>query len=279
MVVKTYEADTPTGAYMLPGRIAANLLATSPIKVGEWQAIDVSASDMHDTYELQDVTVRIDEKVSLSDWVQVPGVNQPWAEEHFSERVGGVPLNPAPSHERWPWSRHNRQHQSGEQHQFSHTYPERIWPKKANGGQQHGGPRNGQVPMLGIRFPYGDLMDVVDMLRRSPYTRQAFLPIWFPEDTGAAQRQRVPCTLGYHFMIRDGALSCRYYMRSCDLIRHFSDDVYLALLLQEHMVSHVAGAITDYELRRGDLVMHVASMHAFRGDQDKLIQIRHYYDE
>ena len=27
--------------------------------------------------------------------------------------------------------------------------------------------------------------DVIDLLEREPFTRQAYLPIWFPEDTGA----------------------------------------------------------------------------------------------
>jgi thymidylate synthase len=69
---------------------------------------------------------------------------------------------------------------------------------------------------------------VIDLLRDRPTTRQAFIPIWFPEDTGAHHGERVPCTLGYHLMARDGRLKIVYYMRSCDFLRHFRDDVYMA---------------------------------------------------
>src|SRR5262245_41328374 len=71
---------------------------------------------------------------------------------------------------------------------FSHTYMTRYWPKGLS---------------TGIEFTPGDLMDIARLLVREPYTRQAYLPVWFPEDTGAVEEQRVPCSLGYHFMLRD----------------------------------------------------------------------------
>src|SRR5918994_728289 len=216
--------------------LAYQMSRTPPIHIGEWQSTDVSKSQLHATYEMTDVTLRlaIPETIEQLSTGMYPFVNEVWANEHFLERVGGMPVNPPPSHERWPWSRHNGNHISADQ--FSHTYPERMWPKHAGnchgpyayapseaGGiqavDQHG---QGDVTHVchghkGIRFMYGDLSDVVDLLIRNPLTRQAYLPIWFPEDTGAHHRMRVPCTLGYHFMVRNNQLSCRYYMRSCDL--------------------------------------------------------------
>ena len=73
--------------------------------------------------------------------------------------------------------------------------------------------------MMGIRFSYGDFNDVLDLLEKEPFTRQAFLPIWFPEDTGCHHGERVPCTIGYHFMRRGNFLSVVYMIRSCDYIR------------------------------------------------------------
>lgn len=264
--------------------LAARLLETTPIHTGEWQSTDTSGIPQRATYELMDVTFRTPVHYNTARWAHLLGedLNASWAEEHFLERVSGVPVNPPPSHVRWPWARHNGNHQTEEK--FSHSYPERMWPKYAGLG-------NAPVPPVfegnhhhGIRFAYGDLRDVVDLLIRSPYTRQAYLPIWFPEDTGAHHRQRVPCTLGYHFMIRGGNLSCRYYMRSCDLIRHFTDDVYMAGRLMQWMCGEISNGICQYyadpeavceheHILPGELVMHIASLHAFTGDDFKLKEI------
>lgn len=169
--------------------------------------------------------------------------NLPWADEHFKERIGGLPLNPPPSHAIWPFNKNlNTDFMKGEK--FDHTYPERFWPKSA------GKPSPAATRILkqkgvdlisynkGIRFNYGDLSDVITKLAKDPYTRQAYLPIWFPEDTGKEENIRVPCSLGYHFMIRNGRLDIKYIMRSTDMLRHFQDDIYLCYLLAHH-VFHV----------------------------------------
>ena len=151
--------------------------------------------------------------------------------------------------------------------EFAHTYPERMWPKYA-GYIIPGQP----LVQKGIRFFYGDLEDVVNLLIKSPGTRQAFLPIWFPEDTGVVHGERVPCTLGYHFMIRNGKLQITYYMRSCDLIRHFQDDVYmagrLAQWVRDQLNNHLHNTVYDV----GELVMHIVSLHCFEGDIPGMIK-------
>ena len=144
---------------------------------------------------------------------------------------------------------------------FSHTYPERLWPKYAAGAD---------VPRKGIRFEYGDLNDVVNQLSKSPNTRQAYLPLWFPEDTGAVHGERVPCTLGYHFIIRDGVLDISYFMRSTDLLRHFQDDVYLAVRLAQWVVDQLRDDHPHRPLRVGKLIFHTANLHIFDSDVDML---------
>jgi hypothetical protein len=64
---------------------------------------------------------------------------------------------------------------------------------------------------------------------REPFTRQAFLPIWYPEDTGSVHGERVPCTIGYHFIRRGDWVHVVYYIRSCDFFRHFRDDIIFVL--------------------------------------------------
>lgn len=195
--------------------------------------------------------------------------NLPWAEDHFQERVSGIPHNPPPSHVDWPWARHNSDHQDNNK-QFSHTYPERFWPRHAP--MFDAVDTNGKADRFGIRFRYGDLGDVVNLLNRNPLTRQAYLPVWFPEDTGAVEGQRVPCTLGYHFMIRNNQLSCMYPMRSCDVVRHLRDDIYLAARLMQWIVARLSLMGHDH-VTPGTLTMNIASLHAFVGDTWKLERI------
>jgi hypothetical protein len=266
MQVYHFAENNPRPSYLMLG---SDLLDTKPIQVGEWQTIDVSKSDVHRTHELEDVTLVWDQ-LPKSPVDTFPAIDTQWAWEHFGERVSGIPYNPAPSHVRWPYAvRGNADHTDGDT-RFDHTYPERFWPK--NYPSPDGGTET--YTRRGIRFAYGDLNDVVDLLVRSPLTRQAYLPIWFPEDTGAVDKQRVPCTLGYHFMQRRGFLSCRYYIRSCDFYRHLSNDVFFAAALMNWVCGQLADRTKDREMklriRPGSLVMHIASLHAFVGDESKI---------
>lgn len=226
------------------------------VEVGEWQSQKVG-DEIGVMHELRNVSFEVQIPVDAQTLVEMVRPNVPWAEEHFQERVSGWPLNPPPSHERWPFRRaNNSEHMDGGK--FSHTYPERFWPKKA-GDENAVQLQCNNMYNHGIRFEYGDLMDVVTLLKRSPHTRQAYLPVWFPEDTGAVHEQRVPCTIGYLFQIRRDQLHCVYYIRSCDFMRHFADDVYMAGRLTQWVAQRL-------ERRVGELTMHVASFHIFQGD-------------
>lgn len=220
------------------------------------------------TRELMDVIFKLKIPLLATSLQEAIKPNLPWAELHFEERVSGQPLNPPPSHVHWPWN-HDSSMPDG---QFSHTYPERMWPVMANVGEKcWDSERIIAVPHVGIRFEYGDLQSVVDLLTQSPLTRQAYLPIWFPEDTGGHVRtkNRVPCTLGYHFLIRDNELTMRYYMRSCDFVRHFPDDVYLAGRLMQWVWKQL-WQNGQHDLDIGMLKMYISSLHCFEGDLPKL---------
>lgn len=230
----------------------------SLVEVGEWQAIK-GDTPFAKTYELEDLSLEIPVPESKEEWVQMIRPNLPWAEDHFQERVSGLPLNPAPSHEWWPFNV-NKNKLHIKQGKFSHTYPERFWPRYASATDDPDDrPKGPDGSNMGIRYRYGDFDDLVKMLLERPHTRQAYLPIWFPEDTGAHHGERVPCSLGYHFLNRNGLMKCVYYMRSCDFIRYFRDDVYMAgRLLQE--VCHRVGA------KPSKLILHISSLHVFGGD-------------
>jgi thymidylate synthase len=187
----------------------------------------------------------------------------PWSENHFQERVGRKPINPGVEHQNWPYHAGKVElHQHGGK--YDHNYMERIWPTGIDVSDQN---EEYYDPVFkGYRFPVGDLDDVVTQLADDPGTRQAYLPIFFPEDTGATQGQRVPCSLGYHFIIRENVLHLQYNLRSCEIYRHFTNDVYMAVRLAQWVVEQLA-MTHDVHVKLGQLTMHIVSLHGFVGDR------------
>lgn len=253
------------------------LLNAPIINRGEWQA-QTGIPDNMRTPELRHVQVKLQLPEFPHELQPIVEANMPWAEDHFQERVSGKPLNPPPSHEWWPYQQGGNSNHRDTEGVFSHTYPERFWPKHANHDKGNCQQPEYDVPCLigvnsGIRFEYGDLYDLVDLLVRNPYTRQAYLPVWFPEDLQAAkEHQRVPCTLGYHFLTSYRAVDITYNIRSCDFQRHFRDDVYMAGRLCQWVVSHMNDNLDsgDESWAPGQLVMNIGSLHCFEGDLDKM---------
>jgi hypothetical protein len=253
-----------------------NLLRTKGklVDVGRWQGIDVKDNPQMVTHELFDWHFTCQIPASLEELVSQTKPNLPWADEHFEERVGGIPSNPGEAYKNWPFfkrQKSNDRHRDDEG-KHSHTYQERIWTP----------------PLEGIRYEYGNLGDVIDLLEREPLTRQAFLPLWFPEDTGVKHKGRVPCTLGYHFMVRNGELHIFYPIRACDYFRHFRDDVYMASRMalwilgelkereifknrymkgEEFKGQHITGDDHFWDnIKIGKLRMHIYSLHVFAGE-------------
>lgn len=212
------------------------------VDAGHWQGVSTTAKPDLVTIELIDWDFECpvggmdydgDYLTPLRTMIQP---NLPWADDHFEERVSRVPSNPGKEYRNWPWwggqMRQTAAGTEGESFIFTHTYQERFWPKEAwLDAHVAEYPTLARDRRMGIRYDYGDLDDVVNLLLREPYTRQAYLPIFFPEDTGAVHGGRIPCTLGYHFMLRNNKLHMWYTIRSCDVVRHFRDDVYLAMRL------------------------------------------------
>ncbi|HVJ70563.1 MAG TPA: hypothetical protein VM531_03480 [Sphingomicrobium sp.] len=208
--------------------------------------------------------------------------NLPWADRHFEEeRVSGQPINPGETWKIWPYARSAAAHlREGENvPAYDHSYAERYWPKYAGlmpGGKL--GLNEYDEGHQGIRFPIGDLDDLICVLRDDPLTRQAYLPIYFPEDTAAATMgKRVPCTLGYHFIRRpdlqgNDLLHIVYPMRSCDFVRHFRDDVYLTVRLLLWVLDRLRDLDRDEwgQVSPGTFRMHITSLHMFVQDRENL---------
>lgn len=218
-----------------------------------WQALDVSNKPEMATFELIGPSLIAQlGSADMNNYVVMVQPDLPWADNHFEERVSGKPLNPPPSEAWWPHSPDGNSVFKDEIGVFSHSYPERLWPKLANSTEPH----------RGIRYPYGDLMDVVNQLKKDPFTRQAYIPLFFPEDTGNCMDERVPCTLGWHLLRVENELHMFYYIRSVDLLRHFRNDVYMSIRLLLWVLEKVEWS----GVSPGLFHMHISSLHCFRND-------------
>lgn len=175
------------------------------------------------------------------------GAKQPWADTHFAERTCGQPLNPPPSHTMW--ARSTADYFEGGK-QFSHSYPERMWSKGLHSG---------------IRYDIADLNTLAEVFAKEPDTRQGYLPLFFPEDLSASLvGDRVPCTLGWHFIVRNGKMDCFYPMRSCDVMRHLHNDLYFANRLALWLIEK-AGLVNVVP---GKLHFVATSLHCFKQDKE-----------
>ena len=215
---------------------------------GLWQATELFKDET--MLVLTNADICLETPQTIEGIQEMTKADQPWSDMHFNERISGIPLNPGESYKSWPYNTFKAEddpYMKGKK--FSHSYMERFWPKEAI------------YPMQGIRYEYGDLNDVINQLKENKLTRQAYLPIFFPEDTGAVHKERVPCTLGYLFWVDNGMLHCNYYIRSCDALRHFRNDVYLAMMLMNHVKEQIPCVVG-----LGRLTMYIANFHVFKND-------------
>jgi len=265
---------------------AVNSLAAigQSVHTESWQGVDISSKPEMRTWELLNYTLKA--QVYTEDLSVLGGdikPNLPWADNHFQERVCGYPLNPGTEWENWPYGKSAAKFLD-ESGMFNHSYAERYWPKFAGTL----GPTQNPIECAeilensfhpghrGIRESYGDLNDVVSLLLREPHTRQAYLPIFFPEDTGGAGGGRVPCSLGYHFIRRRNYLHVTYWLRSCDLVRHFRDDIYLTVRLLLWVLDELRKRDPNgwSLVNPGFFTMHTTSLHCFENDYRLLIKER-----
>lgn len=254
---------------------------------GSWQGLDVSMKPEMVTFELMNVHLDIDLRgiEDIGYWQQDIKPNLPWAEDHFHERVSGEPINPGVEWANWPWGKSAERFLEGGI--FDHNYMERYWPKYAGAmttptkvPDDFRHPETGHhiteldpegiTPIQGIRFPYGDLNDIVRLLVEDRHTRQAYLPLYFPEDTG--RKGRKPCSLGYQFILEGDRLNVFYPMRSCDYLRHYADDMYLTVRLLLWVIDRCR-ELDDWwnKISPGRFTCHIVNLHIFANDVRELV--------
>lgn len=252
-----------------------------------WQGVDVSKRPEMRSHELlmEGFRIHLAGNEDLDHWRRDIKPHLPWADDHFEERVSGAPLNPGKTWEYWPWASSADGHRDSAG-MFNHSYMERLWPRHAaqidqgvrtvgEWVQEYENFKRRVVhdlsePHQGIRREYGDLQSMVDKLANDSESRQIVIPLFFPEDTGADGR--MPCTLLYQFIRRNDALHIYYPLRSCDFIRHWADDCYLAVRLLLWVLDECRRRNPqEWEgVVPGWYQMHMTSLHIFENDMRHL---------
>lgn len=248
-----------------------------------WQGVEIANNPNMACLELTHVHFEVDMngyEMDLEAYAKDIEPDMPWAEDHFLERMCGFPLNPGTEFKNWPWNK-GRGAESflDKRGKFNHNYMERYWPKHAHVvGEPTAAASDYRsrfrdyfqmgkaTTMKGIMYEYGDIKDVVDLLIDDPLTRQAYVPIWFPEDTGGGDK-RAPCTIGYHFLMRQDRLDINYHIRSCDFVKHFRNDLYLTARLAIWMLSQLRSRDDRWkQVEMGRFIMQIGSLHSFKPD-------------
>jgi len=160
-----------------------------------------------------------------------------WVFAEFGERVGLEPKEGFNPGKAWKLRKDVWEQFLGKDGRFSYTYSARMSLQ---------------------------LDAVIRELRAHPMTRQAIIEIHsnLHDIDRMGGKRRIPCSMFYQFLIRNGALDCIYVMRSSDFLTHFINDLTLAVLLQDWMRTQVMG------LSQGNFTMFVSSLHAFQRDME-----------
>lgn len=168
----------------------------------------------------------------LTEVIRYLGGNAQWALHEMNERVCGS-YNPGEawkvneeSRKTWePFLRNGR---------FSYSYPERL---------------NYQ-----LGYVVKELMD-------HPNTRQAVMTMYdvHQDLMNWGGLDRVPCSLTYQFILRNGELTLIYSQRSCDFMRFFASDVYITCGMLAYVCMCIGAGSTRF-------IHSIGSLHAFAVD-------------
>lgn len=102
---------------------------------------------------------------------------------------------------------------------------------------------------------------VVDTLVNDVDSRQAVLSIW-RERPGTSKD--IPCTLTMQFFIRDGKLDCVTNMRSNDIVKGFTYDIFTFSMISLAVLLLLKSRGTPVSL--GELYVNAGSLHLYESD-------------
>ena len=184
--------------------------------------------------------------------------NYNFLEQEFKEWIDPNTCNPGRAWEKDPqtWSPFMR-----EDGTFQYTYNQRFFLKDPDSS-----------PICVDLMSRSQFQLVVDLLNKDPYSRQAFVGIWSPyhdleKTVGQGPCSRVPCTIGYHFFLRDAPegsdkkfnLEMVYIMRSLNISWNLWNDLWLVTNLFDWMVKQLD--LSGLSVGNGSICFQVGSLH------------------
>lgn len=201
------------------------------VKTKSVQNLNIENNPDYEMMELQNYAYL----VISPDFHQIPckaPEDRLWREAEFEERVSGLHMNPGDAWvlRRTYWQQFLVKDGDSGRSRFDYSYPDRM---------------------------ADTLPAVIKLLKQDPNTRRAYLPIFDPkEDEVDNLTARIPCSLGYLFQYRNGALNMTYLLRSSDFFEHFNNDIWLASKLQHHVAQSVGMPV-------GNFCHFIMSFHCF----------------
>lgn len=189
----------------------------------------VEGNEDFSTIELTAYAFAIMDTKDIDESIKARGDNLEWCYADFKERTSPDHVNPGEAYKlREEWS------EFVHDDKFAYTYNERI------------------------RY---QLQKTIDVLKFDDATRQAVLTIYegAQDSDNRAGKKRVPCSMYYQFMIRDGQLDVIYTMRSNDFMTHFGYDIWMANALRNYVAEAVG-------VKPGRLIYFGGSLHAYQKD-------------
>lgn len=201
----------------------------------------VATDDRFKTLELSPYGFTLLEASDQMLWLDGLGKSTAWVKAEFAERLRDS-VNPGTAWElradTWRPFLHDKQ--------FAYTYSQRLNRRPLTAKDSEGG-----------------LSRILHELHDRPDTRQAIVPIFNGDEDlpNLGGKARIPCSLYYQFLRRDGALQMIYAMRSSDFSTHFAYDIVLALMLRDYLADLL-------DIPPGRFTFFTGSLHLYAKDAD-----------
>ena len=198
---------------------------------------DVDYDKNYETLELPGYCYKITDVENSCIDKMLEYINSPlsldWVKEEFGERIDHRLLNPGSA-----YKLSNLWNDYIHKNLFSYTYNERFRDQ---------------------------LFYLIKELNIHMNTRQAVLTVYDKHSDlrNSGGIKRIPCSMHYQFVVRNGRLHIIYVMRSCDFLKHFASDVALAIYLQRYVRDNI-----ESFLSLGTFTHFIGSLHAFKKDLD-----------
>lgn len=195
-----------------------------------YQDKNVEDDENFQTLEAFGVNFKITDLNSIFEAMDKYDLDEDYLNKEFEDRIDPNYLNPGNSYKERPevWNKFLE-----EDGRFSYSYNERIRMS---------------------------LQRAIQELKENPKTRHSIVPIFQQKDIDRlGGKRRVPCSMFYQFLRREGKLHMIYVMRSCDVKTHFLYDVILAILIQDYVANKIG-------VETGTFNMFISSLHGFKRD-------------